>query len=218
MTNLIVNPAKMSSLLLNALPDNLLQMSTLTNADSELTCQSLCKPFDWLLQGIHVPPCTTCCASCYRCNPTVSILSYCNQVITFSRTVVPTTRCSMRCLSTCSHGHICKHSMSTYLEAFSSVLFCCCRQEGSTWRACGAGPGISRRQERQNLSLSFGSLDISCVDHLPEELIAVTIQGLSFSMAMGIGPEGTFQRMQLSLQNLQIDDQLSASRCVGRLT
>ncbi|KAL0043259.1 hypothetical protein WJX82_006661 [Trebouxia sp. C0006] len=62
------------------------------------------------------------------------------------------------------------------------------------------------------VSLSFGSLDISCVDHLPEELIAVTIQGLSFSMAMGIGPEGTFQRMQLSLQNLQIDDQLSASR------
>ncbi len=67
------------------------------------------------------------------------------------------------------------------------------------------------------VSVSFGSLDISCVDHLPEELIAVTIQGLSFSMAMGIGPEGTFQRMQLSLQNLQIDDQLSASRCVGRL-
>ncbi|DBB13379.1 TPA: hypothetical protein ACH3X3_005112 [Trebouxia sp. C0006] len=62
------------------------------------------------------------------------------------------------------------------------------------------------------LSLIFGSLDISYVDHLPEELIAVTIQGLSFSMAMGIGPEGTFQRMQLSLQNLQIDDQLSASR------
>jgi len=68
------------------------------------------------------------------------------------------------------------------------------------------------------LSLSFGSLDISCVDHLPEELIAITIQGLSFSMAMGIGPEGTFQRMQLSLQNLQIDDQLSASRSVGCLT
>ncbi|DBA65517.1 TPA: hypothetical protein ACH3X2_003173 [Trebouxia sp. C0005] len=52
----------------------------------------------------------------------------------------------------------------------------------------------------------------SAVDHLPEELIAITSQGLSFSMAVGIGPEGTFQRMQLSLQNLQIDDQLSASR------
>jgi len=65
------------------------------------------------------------------------------------------------------------------------------------------------------VSLSFGSLDISCVDHLPEELIAVTIQGLSFSMAMGIGPEGTFQRMQLSLQNLQIGDQLLASRYIG---
>ncbi|KAL0026148.1 hypothetical protein WJX79_005046 [Trebouxia sp. C0005] len=34
-------------------------------------------------------------------------------------------------------------------------------------------------------------------------------EGLSFSMAMGIDPEGTFRRMQLSLQ---IDDQLSASR------
>ena len=82
--------------------------------------------------------------------------------------------------------------------------------------------GLASADDKSNkalyLSLSFGSLDISCVDHLPEELIAVTIQGLSFSMAMGIGPEGTFQRMQLSLQNLQIDDQLSASRCVGCLT
>ncbi|DBA72320.1 TPA: hypothetical protein ACH3X2_010561 [Trebouxia sp. C0005] len=59
------------------------------------------------------------------------------------------------------------------------------------------------------ISVSFGSLVIGCVDHLPEELMAVTIQGLSFSMAMGIDPEGTFRRMQLSLQ---IDDQLSASR------
>jgi len=62
------------------------------------------------------------------------------------------------------------------------------------------------------VSVSFSTLDISCVDHLPEELIAVTIQGLSFGMALGIGPEGTFQRMQLSVQSLQIDDQLSASR------
>ena len=62
------------------------------------------------------------------------------------------------------------------------------------------------------ITVSFSSLDVSCVDHLPEELIAVTLQGLSFKMAMGIGPEGTFQRMQLSLRNLQIDDQLPASR------
>lgn len=62
------------------------------------------------------------------------------------------------------------------------------------------------------LSVSFSTLDISLVDHIPEELIAITIQGLSFGVALGIGPEGTFQRMQLSLQSLQIDDQLSASR------
>ena len=62
------------------------------------------------------------------------------------------------------------------------------------------------------VSVSFGMLDISVVDHLPEELVDVTIQGLTFGMAFGIGPEGTFQRMQLSVQSLQIDDQLSASR------
>ena len=55
-------------------------------------------------------------------------------------------------------------------------------------------------------------LDISVLDHIPEELIAVTIKGLSFGVALGIGPEGTFQRMQLSVQKVQIDDQLSASR------
>lgn len=62
------------------------------------------------------------------------------------------------------------------------------------------------------IAVSFGVLDISCVDHLPDELVAITIQGLSFSGALGIGPEGTFQRMQLSVQSMQIDDQLPASR------
>ena len=65
------------------------------------------------------------------------------------------------------------------------------------------------------VSVSFGILDISCVDHTPEELIAITIKQLSFRMALGIGPEGTFQRMQLSVGNLQIDDQLYASRSVA---
>ena len=63
-----------------------------------------------------------------------------------------------------------------------------------------------------HVSVSFSVLDISVVDHLPEELVALTIKGLSFGVALGIGPEGTFQRMQLSVQKLQIDDQLSASR------
>ena len=62
------------------------------------------------------------------------------------------------------------------------------------------------------VTISFGVLDISCVDHLPDELVAITLQGLSFSGALGIGPEGTFQRMQLSVQSLQIDDQLPSSR------
>ena len=68
-----------------------------------------------------------------------------------------------------------------------------------------------------NFNAPLGIIGVKGVS-LDPELIAVTIQGLSFSMAMGIGPEGTFQRMQLSLQNLQIDDQLSASRCVTCMT
>lgn len=62
------------------------------------------------------------------------------------------------------------------------------------------------------IAVSFDTLDISCVDHLPDELLAITIEKLSFSGALGIGPEGTFQRMQLSVQKLQIDDQLPSSR------
>ena len=67
-----------------------------------------------------------------------------------------------------------------------------------------------------HIAVSFDVLDISCVDHVPDELIAITIEKLSFSGALGIGPEGTFQRMQLSVQKLQIDDQLTSSRLVAR--
>ena len=102
------------------------------------------------------------------------------------------------------------------------------------WLACTLGPYMCRAGKRGphgesavlgaacaddksgnelHVSVSFSALDISFVDHVPEELIAVTIHGLSSGIALGIGPEGTFQRMQLSIQSLQIDDQLTASRC-----
>lgn len=91
----------------------------------------------------------------------------------------------------------------------------CAGKKGSSGELLGVASSDDKSGNALHVSVSFSTLDISMVDHIPEELIAVTIQGLSFGMALGIGPEGTFQRMQLSVQKLQIDDQLSASRCIA---
>lgn len=88
----------------------------------------------------------------------------------------------------------------------------CAGKKGSNGEVLGIASSDDKSGNALHVSVSFSTLDISVVDHIPEELIAVTIQGLSFGVALGIGPEGTFQRMQLSVQKLQIDDQLSASR------
>lgn len=94
----------------------------------------------------------------------------------------------------------------------SCIQLFCAGKKGSSGELLGIACSDDKSGNALHVSVSFSTLDISVVDHLPEELIAVTIQGLSFGVALGIGPEGTFQRMQLSLQKLQIDDQLSASR------
>ncbi|KAL3132004.1 hypothetical protein ABBQ32_14227 [Trebouxia sp. C0010 RCD-2024] len=85
-------------------------------------------------------------------------------------------------------------------------------RKGSSGEVLGFAYSDEHAGNALHVSVSFSLLDISVVDHLPEELVAVTIKNLSFGVALGIGPEGTFQRMQLSVQKLQIDDQLSASR------
>lgn len=85
-------------------------------------------------------------------------------------------------------------------------------KKGASGEVLGIASSDDHAGNALHVSVSFSVLDISVLDHIPEELIAVTIKGLSFGVALGIGPEGTFQRMQLSVQKLQIDDQLSASR------
>ena len=94
------------------------------------------------------------------------------------------------------------------------LIFCFAGKKGPNGQSAvlGLASADDKSGNALYLSVSFGMLDVSVVDHLPEELMAVTIQNLSFRMALGIGPEGTFQRMQFSVQTLQIDDQLSASR------
>ena len=69
-----------------------------------------------------------------------------------------------------------------------------------------------------SLSISVGHADVSIVDHTPEELANLTLTGLRLEWASGIGPEGTFASFRLSVQNLQLDDQLPYSRCCRATT
>jgi len=69
-----------------------------------------------------------------------------------------------------------------------------------------------------SLSVVLGQADISVVDHMPEELINLTISGLSLEYARGIGPEGTFASFRLGVASMQLDDQLPFSRCHRTLT
>lgn len=64
-----------------------------------------------------------------------------------------------------------------------------------------------------SLSVALGQADISVVDHMPEELLNLTLSGLRLEYASGIGPEGTFDSFRLSVASLQLDDQLPFSRC-----
>ena len=65
------------------------------------------------------------------------------------------------------------------------------------------------------MTVTLGLLDISLVDHKPEELLTASLAGLRLEFAAGIGPEGSFQRMRVSVQSVQIDDQMFASRWVA---
>ena len=64
-----------------------------------------------------------------------------------------------------------------------------------------------------SLAISVSHADVSFVDHKPEELANLTLTELRLEWASGIGPEGTFASFRLSVQNLQLDDQLPYSRC-----
>ena len=63
------------------------------------------------------------------------------------------------------------------------------------------------------VAVTMSVVDLSLVDHTPEELVAVTLSGLSLEYAAGIGPECNFVSFRMSLNGLQVDDQLSTSRC-----
>ena len=61
--------------------------------------------------------------------------------------------------------------------------------------------------------MALGQADVSVVDHMPEELLNLTLSGLRLEYASGIGPEGTFASFRLNVAGLQLDDQMPFSRC-----
>jgi len=85
---------------------------------------------------------------------------------------------------------------------------------GQARAATGADPAPRDKPTGTvSLSISVGHADVSVVDHTPEELANLTLTELRLEWASGIGPEGTFASFRLSVQNLQLDDQLPYSRC-----
>lgn len=57
------------------------------------------------------------------------------------------------------------------------------------------------------------ALEVSLVDHTPEELLAASLLGLRLEYAAGIGPESDFVSLRLSLDSAQLDDEQATTRC-----
>ena len=66
--------------------------------------------------------------------------------------------------------------------------------------------------------MELAAVDVSLVDHKPEELMLLTATGLHIDLADGIGPKNSFVSRRLSIDSIQIDDQVASSRFPVLLT
>ena len=62
------------------------------------------------------------------------------------------------------------------------------------------------------VAVTITAIEVSLVDHTPEEILVATATGLSLEYAAGIGPDCCFTSVRLSVNGVQIDDQLATSR------
>ena len=58
------------------------------------------------------------------------------------------------------------------------------------------------------------ALEVSLVDHTPEELLAASLTGLHLTYEVGIGTNGDFNNLELKLDSCQLDDEQPTTRCV----
>ena len=62
------------------------------------------------------------------------------------------------------------------------------------------------------IAVTIIAIEVSIVDHTPEELMLVTATGLELDYDAGIGPDSNFIGLRAGINGLQIDDQLATSR------
>ena len=80
------------------------------------------------------------------------------------------------------------------------------------------GSAVESNKQALFLAIELAAVDVSIVDHIPEELLLITATGLHLELADGIGPENSFTSRRLSIDSIEIDDQVATSRFPVLLT
>ena len=62
------------------------------------------------------------------------------------------------------------------------------------------------------VAVTIAAIEVSLVDHTPEEILVATATGLTLDYAAGIGPDCNFISLRAGANGVQIDDQLATSR------
>ena len=62
------------------------------------------------------------------------------------------------------------------------------------------------------VGVTIAAIEVSLVDHAPEEILVATATGLTLDYAAGIGPDCNFISLRAGANGVQIDDQLATSR------
>ncbi|KAK9834254.1 hypothetical protein WJX81_000411 [Elliptochloris bilobata] len=63
-----------------------------------------------------------------------------------------------------------------------------------------------------HLSVDVSALEVSVVDHRPQELLAISVAGAALRYGAGLGAGGDFSRLRLAIDSVQVDDQMIGSR------
>ena len=82
---------------------------------------------------------------------------------------------------------------------------------GST--GLGSGTPEEGASTAVHLAVDVAALDVSIVDQRPQELLAITVAGAALRYGAGLGAGGSFARLRLAVDSVQVDDQMIGSRC-----
>ena len=63
-----------------------------------------------------------------------------------------------------------------------------------------------------HLALEIPGLEASLIDRTPEEVLVLTVSSLRLAATSGSNPTGPYRALRLSVQRLQLDDQLPGTR------